>query len=280
MTIQSTISRIQYSPNGSTSVFSFPYLFLEDAHLIVTITSAAGVDTLQALTADYTVADAGDPSGGSITMVVDPVSGTTLTIERVVPITQLVNYITNDDFPAETHETALDRLTMICQQLSESADAILARVLRYPDTEPASTSGILPSAANRADNILAFDSTGEMELVTIDSLVSQITPSQGSITTSAPAGTATEKSVTVSIDTTGIYHLIDVWIVNGSATIPVPEIALPMPDGQTTGKWQVMSDTNGDATVTIKNEGASANWRLCFSVNGSTVISLPITIGV
>ena len=280
MTIASTISRVQYQPNGSTQIFAFPYYFLDNTHLVVTLTSADGVDTLQVLNTDYTVTGALNPSGGSITMLTAPVADTVLTIQRVVPLTQLVDYIANDDFPAETHEAALDKLTMICQQLSEQSDAILARTLRFPDTEPSSTSGILPNAADRAETVVYFDENGQLSNVTLASLISAITPATGAITTSSPTGTATEKSVTVSIDGTGINFLVDVWIVDGGHASPTLEETENPPDSSNIKRWQVLTDTNGDATVTLKHEGSSTTWRLCFAITGSTVISLPITIGV
>ena len=49
-----------------------------------------------------------------------------LTILRAVPATQEADYVQNDAFPAESHERALDKLTMIAQQQAEQ----LSRTLR------------------------------------------------------------------------------------------------------------------------------------------------------
>ncbi len=45
MTISTTDSRISYNGNGVTTVFSFPYRFLANGHLVVVSVSSAGVET-------------------------------------------------------------------------------------------------------------------------------------------------------------------------------------------------------------------------------------------
>ena len=54
------------------------------------------------------------------------------------PITQETDYISGDPFPAETHETALDRLTMIAQEIGSDAD----RSIKVPAGDPSSLSTI------------------------------------------------------------------------------------------------------------------------------------------
>lgn len=122
MTISTTTSRAQYAGNGVTTIFSFPYRFLANGDLEVTLFDAAGAPSPQTLTTDYTVLGADNDAGGSVTMLVAPAVGETLVIRRVVALTQETDYISGDSFPAETHERALDRLTMVDQQLQEQVD--------------------------------------------------------------------------------------------------------------------------------------------------------------
>ena len=163
MTIASTTSVIQYSPNGSTFAFAFPYLFLDNSHIQVIVTSALGVDTTLALTTNYTLVGAGLPGGGTVTCLVAPAAGTRLTIRRVVPVTQLVDYVANDAFPAETHEGALDKLTMIVQQISTSPGSDISRSIKFPSTEPTSANTTLPNNIDRRGMVISFDpTTGDM----------------------------------------------------------------------------------------------------------------------
>ena len=161
MTISTTESRISYNGNGVTTVFAFPYRFLANADIVVVEVSSTGVETLKALTTDYTLTGVGDDAGGSVTMLVAPASGTRLVIYRNTAITQETDYISGDPFPAETHERALDRLTMIAQEIGSDAD----RSIKVPVGDSSSLSTTLPAAANRLDRLIAFDpSTGEVEL--------------------------------------------------------------------------------------------------------------------
>ena len=118
MTISTTELRESYVGNGVTVVFSFPYRFLTNSDLVVTLIESTGDQILQVLDTDYTVSGEGDESGGSVTMTIAPGATETLLITRDLEITQEIDYISGDAFPAETHELALDRLTMIAQQIS------------------------------------------------------------------------------------------------------------------------------------------------------------------
>jgi len=173
MTISTTESRISYNGNGVTTEFSFPYRFLVNGDLVVLSVSSAGVETVKAIVTDYTVTGAGDDAGGTVTMVVAPAVGTRLIVYRDTDIVQETDYISGDPFPAETHERALDRLTMIAQEIGSDAD----RAIKVPVGDSSAFSTTLPAAANRLDKFITFDaSTGEMELssLTVTQLASAV----------------------------------------------------------------------------------------------------------
>jgi len=88
MTVSSSVNKVIYSGNSATVLFPVNYYFLENSHLKVILRAADGTETVQALTTNYTVTGAGNPAGGSITMFIAPLIGTTLTILRNVPATQ------------------------------------------------------------------------------------------------------------------------------------------------------------------------------------------------
>lgn len=125
MAITSETSKVTYNGDGSTVAFSVSYYFLDDADLEVIVEDAGGDETVQTIISDYSLSGAGDQSGGTCTMVTAPASGEKLIIRRKVAVTQPVDYVENDPFPAETHEEALDRITMIAQEHSEELDRSL-----------------------------------------------------------------------------------------------------------------------------------------------------------
>jgi hypothetical protein len=152
MTVSSDLNRISYTGNGTTTVFPVNYYFLEDSHLQVVLITAAGVETIQTLTTNYTVTGAGNEAGGSVTMLVAPPTGTTLVIQRDVPATQETDYLANDPFPAESHERALDKLTMLVQQNERELD----RALKIPLASVPTTSTELPLPVG--NKLLAWNS--------------------------------------------------------------------------------------------------------------------------
>ena len=162
MTVSSSTAKAgPYAGAGLPGPFTVPFRFLAASHLQVIKTSTAGIDAVLTLTTDYTVAGVGAASG-SVTLTAPLEAGERLTIIRNAPFTQLADYVNNDAFPAESHEDALDLLTMQTQQLKERSDAAL--------TLPATVTGVdtdLPTPEsnkligwNQAGNALQnFDAT-------------------------------------------------------------------------------------------------------------------------
>lgn len=160
MTVSSTTARVSYSGNGSTTAFAVSFYFLASSHVKVTLRTASGTETVQVLGTHYTVTGAGNPAGGTVTMVTAPASGQTLVIQRNVPLTQEVDYQPNDPFPAESHEQALDKLTMEAQQLNEA----VGRSIKLSSTNTMTSTEFTVGAADRSNKVLGFDSTGELSV--------------------------------------------------------------------------------------------------------------------
>lgn len=114
-----------YQGNGGTTAFSFPIYFLNADDLRVKKLQTNGTEVALSLNSDYTVTGAGNPGGGTVTTTVPPAAGETLAILRDPPLTQLTVYGEGDDFPAKSHERALDKLTMIAQRLFERVSKAL-----------------------------------------------------------------------------------------------------------------------------------------------------------
>ena len=160
MTVSSTTVKNSYSGNGSTTQFAYTFKIFADSDLQVIIRSSTGTETTKTITTHYTVAGAGDASGGSITFTSGntPASGETVVIRRNVPQTQAIDYIANDPFPAETHEEGLDRATLVAQQISEEAD----RSIKLSRTNTMASTEFAVGATDRASKVLGFDANGEL----------------------------------------------------------------------------------------------------------------------
>jgi hypothetical protein len=162
MTISSTTVKNSYSGDGSNDTFVYGFKIFASSDLQVIIRSATGTETTKTLTTDYTVTGVGTASGGNVVFeaAAIPTATETVVLIRNVPQTQAIDYIANDPFPAETHEEGLDRATMTIQQMQEE----VTRSIKLSRTNTMTSTEFAVAAADRANKILAFDSTGEISV--------------------------------------------------------------------------------------------------------------------
>lgn len=126
MTITSSTSRTQYTGNGVTTNFATGFYFTENSQVkaLKTVIST-GVDTELVNPTDFSVTGALNPSGGTVTCVVAPLGTERLTIYRTDDFVQEVNLTAYENFPAETVEDALDKLTIQTTQLLDATNRSL-----------------------------------------------------------------------------------------------------------------------------------------------------------
>jgi hypothetical protein len=162
MTVSSTTVKNSYSGDGSNDTFVYGFKIFASSDLQVIIRSATGTETTKTLTTDYTVTGVGTASGGNVVFeaAAIPTATETVVLIRNVPQTQAIDYIANDPFPAETHEEGLDRATMTIQQMQEEIN----RSIKLSKTNTMTSTEFAVAAADRANKILAFDSTGEISV--------------------------------------------------------------------------------------------------------------------
>jgi hypothetical protein len=162
MTVSSTTVKNSYSGDGSNDTFVYGFKIFASSDLQVIIRSATGTETTKTLTTDYTVTGVGTASGGNVVFeaAAIPTATETVVLIRNVPQTQAIDYIANDPFPAETHEEGLDRATMTIQQMQEEIN----RSIKLSKTNTMTSTEFTIAAADRANKVLAFDSTGEISV--------------------------------------------------------------------------------------------------------------------
>ena len=154
MSLSNTNSRVNYTGNNTTAVYSYTFIInlATDLVVIARLTST-GSETTLVLNTDYSVAGAGESAGGSITLLdlnqawlnlatgfLD--TGYTLHIRRVTPLTQLTDIRNQGEFFAEIHEDAFDKTAEIDQTQQEQID----RSVKLAESiDPANFDPTLPS---------------------------------------------------------------------------------------------------------------------------------------
>lgn len=106
---------------------------------------------LQTLGVNYLLNDIG--AGTGVNVVGSFANGATVYIERVTPITQLVDTQNNETILEDVLDAEFDKLTMIAQELGGGLD----RAIKVPKGETALT---LPAQIDRADKLPVFDAGG------------------------------------------------------------------------------------------------------------------------
>lgn len=225
MSVQSDTSRIQYSGNASTvTPYPVPFYFFDNGDLRVVVTTSGGVDTTLTLGTDYAVTGAGNEAGGSLTTTAAIPNTSKVTIFRQVPMTQTTVYEENSDFPAKSHERALDRATMLAQQNSRT----VGRSLKVRESDGAKND--LTTVAN---SVIGFGGDSQPRTFTPAQLavwlnLTQQVFGQGTKTWLTNSDRASAKpdflgQVGVQLDNASL------WVANGTSagnwTDPVPGIA-------------------------------------------------------
>jgi pectate lyase-like protein len=154
MALSTTSSRISYSGAGSVGPFAFPFKVFAASDLLVTKRSRLGAENTLIFINDYSVAGVGNATG-TVSLVTALDFGETLTIRRVMHVTQDTSIRDQDAYSPSTIEDELDRLVMIDQQ---HADAF-GRSLRLSETlEPAVFDTVLREAT--AGKVVTGTGTG------------------------------------------------------------------------------------------------------------------------
>lgn len=125
MTIASNISKTGFIGSNSAGPFLFGFKFYQNGEIIVVKTDSTGVETILSEGTDYTLSGAGLDIGGSVTLTAVLATGEALSVSRVLDILQGTAFANQGAFYPELHETALDKLTMMVQQVNDNANDAL-----------------------------------------------------------------------------------------------------------------------------------------------------------
>jgi len=132
MTVNATSRRADYTGDGTTTEFPVTFQFFEIDVYVDGELQTSGVD--------YNVSQEEPGEAGEIHFIAansaTPANGSAVAFIGKTRRVQEVDYVDNDDFPAEVHEAALDRLTMISQEQDDEIKLFLRAPPFHPEVEP------------------------------------------------------------------------------------------------------------------------------------------------
>lgn len=123
MTVSNLNVKARYVGNGLNTTFAITADITDNDQVEVILrdeTTAVITETLQVEGTDYTITG-GDP-GTNVEMTVAPTATQYLLVRRTSNKTQATDYLETGAFPADTHETALDKLTRLVQEACEALE--------------------------------------------------------------------------------------------------------------------------------------------------------------
>ena len=257
MSVSSIIRKQQAVLDGVTSTATITFRALtsapEDIKCDVT---TAGTTTTLAYGVDYTVEIDSDGVGGTVTLVNPAAVGLgTLTIYRETTKTQESDYDDYNQFPANTLEEDLDKLTLTAQENAEAVDRSMHL--------PISVTGIdveLPVPV--ANKVLGWNTTGT-------GIENKIALNADDVAAAATSATTAASYATIALAAKVAAELAETNAetaeTNAETAQAAAELTLKVAiNAQTTNYTLVLSDVNklvdlnsaGSITVTIPSSGS------------------------
>lgn len=261
MSVQNETNRVQYWGNASAvTAYPVPFYFFESRDLRVVVTDADGADSELTEGSDYSVTGEGNENGGAVLTVMAVPAASRVTIFREVEAIQTTVYEENGEFPAKTHERALDRQTMLNQQNARAFD----RALKVRESD-----GKKDELATVANSVIGFGGDFQPRTYTPEQLavwmnLTQQVFGQGTKTwlTNSDRSTARPDflgQVGVQLDKASL------WVANGTSagnwTEPVPGIVDGSISTVKLADGALSADSTGrakmaDAFITLAKIGA------------------------
>jgi hypothetical protein len=180
MTISTEPVPLSYDGDDVTVAFPVTWNYFAKSHVVATLRSSAGAETLWVLDTDYTLTDA-DQGSGTLTATTAPATGETLIIDIDPPNTQEKSLPIGGAVPTPQIEDGLD----LSAQRDAKLDALINRTMRVPTSDLITGSDLdLPIDSDRALKYLGYDANGKPVM-----LSGTDTPAFASNITYTPGGT-------------------------------------------------------------------------------------------
>ena len=185
MTISNETVSVSHNGNASTSLFAISGIsFVDNADIDVHIRDVGEsppTEALKTITTHYFMTDgSGNQTNPATHIKFDTGSGHSIpaadqkvVIKRKIDLTQSTDYVSGASFSADSHESALDKLTLLIQQMQEQ----LSRSLLFPETYSTLSNVKLPEPENGAVIKWNADSTALINDTTIATAIYKVSPS-------------------------------------------------------------------------------------------------------
>jgi hypothetical protein len=273
MSLSSQNSRVSYTANGNTAEYSYTFKIFDEEDLLVTIRDEDGVETTLVIDDDYTVEDAGEPNGGSITLVDDGQDwinnlgnlavGNVIVIRRVLDLVQETDIRNQGPFLPEVHEDQFDKGIMVDQQQQDEIDRSikLAETVDPDDFDPT----IPADFVGQESRVIGTNEDGDG--LQVGPSFDEIDQAQGYAQDAAASAVESADSAS---DSAQYATLASLWAAQFTGTVvnftdfSSKEYAIGAPTGGSSKDWA--QKTSGAVTV---GNYSSKEWALGTQTRGA-----------
>lgn len=191
MTVNTTnITSGPYIGNGTSDTYSYTFRVDDKNQISVFETDNLGVETELTVDTDYTVNDIGNDAGGTIVRVAGNLPADyEWYIRANYKYTQLTAFASQGGFFPEVHESAMDKLTFLIQQLLDS----VSRAIKLGDSYSGVADPELPEP--ESEKVIGWNTDGDA-LENYDNPIQSVT----SAAASAAAALVSENNAATSED--------------------------------------------------------------------------------
>jgi len=256
MTVSTDIKSVRYEGNGITDTFAFNGRIFTTSDLAVDILTRATDEVVETLSSsDYTVSIITDESAEVLVTASKIPSGTQdILIYRLISREQGLRLPTGTVFPSKDVEDALDKATILIQDVASDVD----RVLKYPLNISGISSSELPAPVD--GSALLFDGTTGKIVASADYITDAIADATAGVTGTALV-TATS---TTSLATTGTGN--KTWVIQSGRGFAMGQrLRVSSDDGTQINEGRVTSYSGTSLIINVdyvSGSGTHANWNI------------------
>lgn len=241
--------RVQYVADGVQASFTYPFPIFEPADLQVLLD---GVPQ----SGGYTVAGAGNSTGGSATLDTPPRAGTRVTLRRNLILARTTDFQDNGVLRARTLNDELDYQVAALQQVAEAT----RRSVQLP-ADDFGDIGTLPAA--RASRLLGFDAAGRLAVYPTGSAAPATAPESGMVNARRDHGALGDG---VADDTAALNAAAAMAAFEGRV-LEIPEgtyritgpVLVPGAAAGVLMRGLILAEGGGYAALTLGDGGAARN---------------------
>lgn len=262
-----------YSCNGSTVAFPFAFKVFTTADVRVVLTDANAVESDLVLGTNYTVALNADQDanpGGTVTTTATYATGYKVTLTSQVQALQPVTLTNQGGFYPKIINDALDRVTIMVQQLSEQ----VSRAVKTSISSNTSPDSLISTLLTAVSNALTYSNNASSSATAAAGSASAASASAAAAAASAAAlPNATGNANTVPVvngagngwlmkTAAQMLSFLGLGVANQASGVVVLDASskLPAVDGSQLTGISALPTQTGNTNKVLKTNGTAAAW--------------------